>query len=341
MSKEFFSESLDREEMAILTAIDRIASGGAEALETTDMDPADARTVREYMELLALLPYELEPSHPSIGTKVRLLAAISETGVTQPSIPLGTQVEAGAQVGDRAIEDLTFRGPIPSREAAEVTWRRDSDSRSVDVTLAGRSAQLPAPAALRPAASSSGQWMSWALAAVLGMCLLGVGYLYGRTEEQQSTIADLRSQLQEVPVQRAAMEALEDELSTLHRRHEMMTRVATRAYPMRSVGGAARGRGAHQTDGIIYVCGQHQRWYLNVTDLEPPPQGMEYHLWFMTVDGPVSGGPIRVGEDSTAEMDAQSMPIGTQGFTITLEKSGPHEQPEGAMILLGEEAVSL
>ena len=336
MSEEFDLENLDREEQAILTAVDRVASGGADALDLVDGDPEDAQRVREYTEVLGLLPYELEPAFPNVGTKVRLLAAISGSA--------GGESNAQAMLDDRTVAEMTFRTPVVDREASEVTLRHGAAGDSVDVTLAGRSAEQPIPMPMpvaQPAPSGGGQWMTWALAAMLGLCLLGVGYLYGKLEEQQSTILALRTELVDVPDQMAALEDVESRLATLNRRHQMITQIATRAYPMRAVNAAAPGRGGRKSDGIIYVCGQHQRWYLNVKELTPPPSGMEYHLWFMTSEGPVNGGPIRVGEDSRAEMDAQSMPIGTQGFTITLEKSGPHEEPEGTMVLLGEEAVSL
>ncbi len=334
MSEEFDLENLDREEQAILTAVDRVASGGADALDFVDGDPVDAQMVREHTEVLGLLPYELEPAFPNVGTKVRLLAAIS--GAT------GGESSAQAMLDDRTVAEMTFRNPVADREASEVTLRHGAARDSVDVTLAGRSAEQPMllPVA-KPASSGGSQWMTWALAAMLGFCLLGLGYLYGKLEEQQATIVELRTELLNVPDQMATLQEMEGRLTTLNRRHQMITQIATRAYPMRAVNTAAPGRGGRESDGIIYVCGQHQRWYLNVKGLAPPPSGMEYHLWFMTAEGPVNGGPIRVGEDSRAEMDALTMPAGTQGFTITLEKSGPHDEPEGTMVLLGEEAVSL
>ena len=49
--------------------------------------------------------------------------------------------------------------------------------------------------------------------------------------------------------------------------------------------GASGNDSARRPEGIVYVCGAHQQWYLSLRGLDPPAEGGEYHLWFMTEDG--------------------------------------------------------
>lgn len=190
------------------------------------------------------------------------------------------------------------------------------------------------PRAVSPAPRSN-VWLG-ALAAALALCLLGLGYLGGRLSEQTRALARLEAI---EPAGGPELVALQEELSTMKRRFHMVTSIARKAYPMEGV--EPVGSQSRPAEGMVYVCGYHQRWYLNLQGLEPPPAGKAYNLWFLTEDGMVNGGAIDVRADATSEKEAQSMPEGTRGFAISLEQAGTHDAPEGIMVLLSEEAVSL
>ena len=184
------------------------------------------------------------------------------------------------------------------------------------------------PAAQRQPARRS--WGTMAMAAALAVCLVGVGYLLARTELQQSTIDLLTADLD-------AAEARENLMAHDVDQFEMITRVARHIYPMRPVATAAR----RPMTGNVYVCGQHQQWYLNVQGLGQPPADHEYLLWFITDQGTVLGGTMTL-HGREAELSASSMPVGTRGFAVTLERrDAPHDEPQGDFLLLGDEAVSL
>lgn len=174
-----------------------------------------------------------------------------------------------------------------------------------------------------------------AMAAVLVFSLIGLGYLLGKTQEQQSTIARLEENLQA-----SQGHLVEAELEKQTERLQMINAVARQFYPMQPVGEMSNV--ATQVGGRVWVCGQHQQWYLNLNGLEPPPPGQEYHLWFMTRDGAmVDAGAVEL-EGSIAELDAMSMPAGTSGFAVTLEQcEGDYTQPEGEMLLVGDHSLPL
>ncbi|HEX9737008.1 MAG TPA: anti-sigma factor [Thermoanaerobaculia bacterium] len=182
-----------------------------------------------------------------------------------------------------------------------------------------------------PASARRGGWGTSAMAAALAVCLLGLGYLLAKTEQQQTAIAELAARL-------AAADDRLAETSRARAQLDMITRVAQHVYPMHSTPTGSQRR---PITGKVFVCGQHQQWYLNVQGLEAPPPGYDYCLWFETAAGMVLGGTMTV-RDGVAELSAPSMPPGTKGFAVTLEKTGSHrEKPQGDVLLLGEESISL
>lgn len=186
--------------------------------------------------------------------------------------------------------------------------------------------RLPAPPPRRVA------WGAWAMAAALALCLVGLGYLLARTEQQRTTIVQLAAELDSADARLADLERTRRQL-------DMVTRVAQHVYPMHPT--LAESERRPQVTGKVFVCGQHQQWYLYIQGLETPPSGYEYCLWFETAKGKVSGGTVTV-RDGVAELSAPHMPLGTKGFAVTLEKADTQpEEPQGDVLLLAEESISL
>lgn len=262
----------------------------------------DTDLVREHHELLGLLAYELEPRTPSPAVRQNVLATIA--------------------------------GTIDS-EVAREKHRADETVLAAEERFAARRPALPSAATVRrPRYRLAG-----ALAAALALCLVGLGYLAGQLGHQRDVIARLDQELEQRADDRRAVGGLLDQLADSERKLRMITRVARRAYPMQTVQPVSHGP---RPNGIIFVCGNHQRWYLNVDGLEPPPAGREYRLWFLTDHGTVPGGLLHVEPGESSELEDQQMPPGTRGFSITLEPEGEAgQEPRGEMVLLGEDSVSL
>jgi hypothetical protein len=364
-------EELTREDQAILLALEQASAvEGSTTANQLGLDPVSQGMVREYTELWGLLAYELEPQKPKLSTKVRILGAV--TGQGPMPTPLSFSDTAPASASDRSFDEMTLRSSVvpqepvqqqptqreaiprlsalptptsqPQQSAQQFTQQSTQQSTQQDtpepaeMTLR-HSNVVGNPQAFQPVPTRrTTNYSNWALAAMLGVCLLGLGYSAGQLKARDATITRLQAVASTMPLQSAEMGNLRDELATLKRRFHMVTRVARAAYPMRTMGS----EGTRDEVGKIYVCGAHQRWYLNLETLAQPPEGKKYHLWFMTAEGPVSGGPVRVNDNATAEMDAQTMPAGTQGFTVTLEDADIEpDVPRGVMVLLGEEKISL
>lgn len=183
-----------------------------------------------------------------------------------------------------------------------------------------------APASRTPLAAPASRG-GWAMAAALAVCLLGVGYLLATVRFQSSAIERLESDL-------TAAHAANAEMTRIRDQYAMINRVARLYYPLRPMSASPS---RDPVIGRVWVCGQHQQWLLNVEGLKPAPPGYEYRFWFETGDGKVAAGSVKV-VDGEARLSAPSMPVGTRGFSVTLERQDSEaERPEGEVVLRGEE----
>jgi uncharacterized coiled-coil protein SlyX len=192
------------------------------------------------------------------------------------------------------------------------------------------------------AAEASSAW-TWRLAAaILGLCVLGLGFfaftLNQRLDQQEATIARLTQGLE--PESSAEVASLQQQLDDLSQRFTMITRTAARLYPIRPQQASLQ---QSRVRGVMYVCSDHQRWYVNLQGLEPAPDGREYHLWFLTDHGPVDARTFEVTSGQPAEMRDLSMPDGTRGVAVSLEPADEPRgaQPSGPILLKGDESMRI
>ncbi len=286
MSDRNYDPSEDR---AIELAWNQVMATGSEPRLLQGGGEADAALVREYTELLGLLPYELEAEAPSPPLKERILAQAA-----------GAPAVGAPVAGENSAEPLTTH-VVPLR---------------------------------RPAPSGRSPW-AFARAAALAASLVGVGFLGAVVWQQSRQIEQLSGQLAAASGRQGEAALALEELRAVRSRLDMVTNVARHVYPLRTVSHVDAPR---QPEGIVYVCGAHQQWYLTLRGLEPPAAGGEYHLWFMTEAGKVDGGRLEVRDDASSEMEALTMPSSTQGFLVTLEQQ---DEPEGLAILLGDTPINL
>ncbi len=264
-----------------------------------------AALAQEYTEVAALLAFAQEPEMPSPTSREQLLAAID----------------------DRPYRGESALARFPNRSATE---RRE---------LGGRS-----------------PW-TLAIAAMFGLCLVGLAYLAGQQSAQGTQLASISSQrgdststsvATDLDSLLLAQEALVDRLTKVEQNLFMVTNIARVVYPMRQVASATnvanRPAMAKSPIGKIFVCGQHQQWYLNVRGLPPPPTDHSYQLWFITKTGAVAAGILEVASRQPTELAAAAMPPGTKSFAITLEPmAGPRNATKALIdpILVADQPINL
>ena len=348
-----------------------IPLSGPQPSDVAPSDEDDEALVTAHLEALSLLAYAAEPVAPSAELRQGLLrAAAAEPKaprIQSPDAPpRPIAVPTPSPVAEPAPADVTLR---PGQLAGSASSLRDDPG---DMTLVGlgavesssgpvldvgdvRSFRPENPSAL-PADYAAAEYVPppraansnvplYLLAAGLVFCLIGLGYLYGQLQTQNAQNILRQAELQ------TQMQQARQDAESMRARVQMVTDVARLAYPMRqiSTGGSGGMRtvsrpepGDVRPDGIVYVCGQHQRWYLSLSGFDPAPQGKVYHLWFKTEEGTVDAGPLALSEDGRADVGDLSMPAGTQGFMVSLEDATDEDgEPHGQIILRGDQPVKL
>jgi hypothetical protein len=231
--------------------------------------------------------------------------------------PAGLRQRILQQIAGRASRNVI---PLPRRSTAATSDREPQ----------------PLVSTARPL---SHRWLP-PVAATLLIALAGLVLLLAlEIRSQQGTIATLVVQLEKRLDQQAETERLRDELRTYEQRLEMITTVAAGLYPLRPPQPAA-GAGPR---GVMYVCSNHQQWYLHLQNLEPSPEGQSYVLWFLTEEGPVEMDHFQIEEyGEVRQYRRASMPPGTRGVMVSLQPLGERASaPTGSVVLAGDKSVRL
>lgn len=332
MEREHSPSSLP-EDPSAERALERLASGWIPQ-DSAVADSGDAR-IREHLEALAMVAYELEPEAPRPAVKQQLMARIRASGQEVAPDPAP---DTSSPKPYRSPVDVTLQHSTAGVESA-ADYRADA----AEKTLVGSGAEVIPMRPTEPRTSESRTSSSayWALAAALAFCLVGLGYLYGQINAKNAVISMQKERLESTQSLESELERTRSDLARMQDSLAMVASVAQTAYPLRPVA-ANMPTGQGTPRGKVFVCGQHQRWYLSMNDLKPAPEGMEYHLWFQTQDGMVDAGKFEVRHGLAAMRDL-SMPEGTQGFEITLEPAGggDGEAAPGKTIMIGDRPVSL
>ena len=305
-----------REEQAVERAFDfagnPFAGRSASIAEGTEGETL----ARIYVELLGLLPQGLEPMQSSPEQKERLLAALH--GATEESIPAPREAEGSEQW-------VETPAPVSPPVSASAPNRF--------------SAQAPRPRVDgEPQRRHGGRWLL-SLAAVLLLALVGVsGWLTLQLQDQKAAVARLSRQLSFAQKRSADFAAMRTQLNQLDTRLQLVTSPASETCPLRPAGGRPLAPGA---SGVLFVGPNHQRWYLALYGLDPPPSGRTYQLWFMVDGKPVSVATFSGKQGARIEFASDSMPHNTNAVAVTLEPAGGMPQPTGPQVLYGDQMAPL
>lgn len=228
-----------------------------------------------------------------------------------------------------ALEEAPVRSSLKNEILQAIAAEPSATTEDASIPILGAVTNFPEPHMV-PSQSRANPW-SWALAAMLGLCVVGLAFLAGHMQAQRATIDQLLAHGTANPSGRA--------IGPMHDRFEVIRTIAPQVYPLQP---SVDQPSPVNARGMIYVCPKHQRWYLSLKGLPSPPEGQEYRFWFMTATGAVRGGLLKVGSDSSVVLEATSMPTGTVGFSVTLERNGsPLSMSEERIVLRADEAISL
>jgi hypothetical protein len=288
----------DREDSAILVALED-ANGSPRTLAG---DQGGEAAVRLYTETLGLLACALEPvaPPPAMRGRVMLLATGDETLEVTPAIP-------------------PLMPPRPVAPPAQ------------------RAAPAPVVATARPLPTRSASRWPLRLAAVLAVGLLGLsGWLTLQMQEQSGELARLRAEAQQAKARETESVKLREEVKALRGNFSLITSPAVSVCTLRAAPNAPNPQPAAR--GVLYVAADHQHWYLSLRGLRESSAGQQYQLWFLAADGrAVSGGAFNAQPGQVVELSSASMPAGTSGVSVTVERQGGSVIPTGPQVLIGDQ----
>lgn len=304
-----------REEQAVERALefadDPLAERSLSALES-----AEGETLtRIYVELLGLLPLELDPVRSTVEQKERLLAAVRGTGEAPVS------AEGGEEAGPL--------GRIPADEMPHPS----ASTPSLPATPPSGPHDAPVPGRRH-----RGRWLL-PVAAIFLIALLSLsGWLMLQVQNEKATVARLNRELIFARQRNTDMASMRRHVKELDHRLELVTSPASEFCPLRPTGGQPLAPGA---SGVLFVGPNHQHWYLALYGLKPPPAGRTYQLWFVVDGKPVSVATFSGTQGSKVEFASDNMPHDTNAVAVTLEPAGGMPQPTGPQILQGDQMTPL
>ena len=311
-------------------------------------DEPDELLARLYTELLGVLPLALDERPPSPDLRERVLAAASDEATVDADGPRRVEFPERA-AGREGVGPAAGSPPAAAAAAGTAGAARGGRRRAAPgpgPRGAGRhGAGSPAQAPRRTAVPRR----LAAAAAVLALALVGLGvfagWLHGRLDAQDRTIAGLRASLEETERRAEALGVAQDDLE--RRRLDLASQLAlvstpgVEVCPLRPAGDPPR-TGAL---GLLFLSNPGREWYVRVARLEPPPEGQVYVLWFqMGEDRYVPGGVLEPGSDDAAQLSGAEMPTAEEmtGAAVTLERAGELvERPAGPRVLFGDERVGM
>ncbi len=314
----------EREERAVERALEFAGDPLAERPRPAAENAEGETLTRIYVELLGLLPQELDavPSPP--GEKERLLSLVHGRPETSPAGPQKQE--------ERALEPEPVGGVPPAAPAAPV----DSLAPSAATPIASTSADPYAH--YEPRGRRRGRWLL-PVAAVLLVGLVGVsGWLVYQLQNQKAQVARLARELSFAQQQGANVAAMRNQMKELDHRLQLVTSPASEFCPLRPSGGQPLAPGA---SGVLFVGPNHQHWYLALYGLDPPPPGRTYQLWFVVDGKPVSVGTFSGKRGAKVEFASDTMPHNTNAVAVTLEPAGGMPQPTGPQVLQGDQMTPL
>jgi len=258
----------------------------------------------------------------------------------------GEAGEAGERLDEELLGLLAYgleeRPPAPDVKARVMAAVRGGAGHASPAEAGGavtsledhRRATAAPPAAAPPAFGAASRWLP-ALAAALFLAVVGLAFFagkqYGELELQQNVIADLEGRLA----------AAGGEVADLSDRLALVATPGVEVCPLRPQGDSPL---YPQAKGLLFISGPSEQWYVRVADLEQPPTGQTYRLWFVFGDEVRSVGELLPGRNDAVVLAGRTVASRRQmtAALVTLEPSGQSAQrPSGPTVLYGDEKMDM
>lgn len=155
-----------------------------------------------------------------------------------------------------------------------------------------------------------------AIAAALILALGSSIWLYSKWTESKKQIEQMT----------IAQQTLEADCQLTRQQLNILTNPQTKAIVLNGLPIAPESRVK------VYWNAEHEATFLSIESLPPVPDGMQYQLWSIVNNTPVSAGVFDLNTNVLQTMESVS---GADQFAITLEKAGGSPTPQGKMYAAG------
>lgn len=241
------------------------------------------------------------------------------------------------------LEPVVPSPEVKRRVMAAVGERgRGVEDAAADPAVAGREPiRFRRPVAAAPPPRTA-RWPLPLAAAIAALAIGLAGWLSLRLGEQDRTIEALSADLAVESERRSRLERENAELAAARRELSHQLSLATSrgmvACPLKPMD-----REYPRVSGLLFMSPGGGPWLLSVHDLDPPPEGGVYVVWFLGGDAPHSMGVLAPGADRSVQLTAERMPghESMTGVAVTLEPSAEAERPSGPTLLYGHEQIEL
>lgn len=269
---------------------------------------------RLYVELLGVIPQELDPIQPRPELKQSLMARIAAESAAEPA----ETVRPAAAVAPHPR--FASRAEPPRR-----SWAYLAAAAMVLLALGGFFFLYGELVEGRQTIAQLEQERQ--RAEQLEQELVAV------ERQLQHTTAKLQGEIVAANTQVEFLLGIRGDLTDAMRRLSVQAPETIEYCPLRPVGAEpVQPRAA----GSLVLVMSDGRWFLKIRNLEPAEAGKVYTLWILDErDVPLARMPFVAGPDQQIELARQGIPMGLETALVTLEPSAETDRPTGPRILHG------
>lgn len=264
------------------------------------------------------------------------LASEQEARIVAEMVARYPEVKAELKAIEVALENFDKKNavepPAHLKEKILANIKPESKSASSPSNVIGLTDRLNDARTYGEVVPKQNNFYKYAAAIALIIILGGSIYTYRVTSESAQRIADLEENLRDANDDKDHMRNHMVESDSLLA--ELSGRVAILSAPgMKSI--ELKGMEvAPDSKAMVYANTTTGDSYLEIMNLPPAPEGMQYQFWGIVDDKPVDAGMIPLEGDLSGIHPMKNVP-NTKAYAISLEPVGGSQQPTGKIYAMG------
>lgn len=319
-------------ELGPLYALGTLDKETAKAIEDylQEAPPEQKSEIKDWCELVALLPLALPSASAPEHLRERLLTRISEEALTSSAVIGESRVLSGVDPiqtsGYDEMDELIAQSEISTTTLTEADMADYEDVHEAPVgshlDTAAEIRELPDNVyTFKPPQRVESRPIPWMLLAATVLLALTTSYLIWQNDRLAKQRNELAVQLNGA---KGEVAVLKDEIGKFGAPETKVIAMAGQTLP--------------KAGAKIMYDTKLQQWVISIYGLPAPPTDKEYQLWYVTKKDKISAAVFATDNQGgtvlrlTLPRDA----VGMAATAVTLEPKGGSPQPTGDILLLGK-----